>query len=87
LIPCDSIIESHNNIKNYLINIGFNVFVINGNEKLLFNENNNILTSINDITKPDELSINIGEIYEKYNLKNKKIAITGNLCITPNLNI
>ena len=89
-IPGNVNVASHYEIKDYLILIGFNVFIINGTEKGLYDENNQLIELINCNDEDDdlkELSKIIGLIYEKYDLKTKKVAITGNLCINRGITI
>lgn len=89
-IPGNVNVVSHYEIKDYLILYGFNVFIINGTEKGLYNENNQLVELFdcnNEDNNLQELSKIIGIIYEKYNLKSKKVAITGNLCISRGITI
>lgn len=89
-IPGNISVESHYEIKDYLTLYGFNVFIINGTEKGLYNENNQLIELIDCNDEDDdlkELSKIIGIIYEKYDLKSKKVAITGNLCISRGITI
>jgi len=83
-IPGEVNLTSHDNIKNILIEKGFAVIIINGNGKKIFidnksedlnNENNNNLADF------------LGDYYIHNNLHLKKIAITGNLCISRGITI
>jgi len=81
--------NSHNDIKDMCINKGFYVFLINGNEKVLYDNNNNIVCNLDNkkLTENEDLSTTLGNIYIEYNLKNQKVAITGNLCVSRGITI
>jgi hypothetical protein len=82
-VPGEVKIESHNNIKDILLEYGFKVLVINGEGKMLYtNKEKEEL-----IFDEDNLADFLGNIYETKNLKNDKIAITGNLCISRGITI
>jgi hypothetical protein len=88
-VPGSIFLSSHEAIKSMLLNLGFYVFLINGECKALYGPNNQIISEIttSDNNMSNELSAKIGDLYEKYNLKLCKVAITGNLCISRGITI
>ncbi len=85
-VPGNSKTSSHIEIKNYLMSQNFYVFLINGESKALYYQDK-IICTLDDIKDYDELAKKLGSIYEKYNLKNQKVAITGNICISRGITI
>ncbi len=85
-IPGNSKTSSHIDIKNYLMSQNFYVFLINGESKALYYQDK-IICILDDIKDYGELATKLGFIYEKYNLKNQKVAITGNICISRGITI
>lgn len=84
-VPGDINKNSHLEIKNILIKHNFIVFVINGTCKQIFYEDNTFEDiPINNI---DTLANVLGKLYIEKNFKNKKIAITGNLCVSRGITI
>jgi hypothetical protein len=77
---------SHNNIKDVACSIGFYTFLINGNEKCLFDPNGNILDLI-ESKNDDELSKILASLYKKHSLKDEIVGITGHLCISRGITI
>lgn len=89
-VPGTKNIYSHEQIKSYFIAKEFYVFLINGTHKALYDNSGNELERLdvsNDEIGLQELSKKLGLLYEKYNLINEKVVITGNLCISRGITI
>ena len=89
-VPGTKNIYSHEQIKSYFIGKEFYVFLINGTHKALYDNSGNELDRLdvsNDELGLQELSKKLGLLYEKYNLINEKVVITGNLCISRGITI
>ena len=84
-IPGEVNITSHYNIKNILIEKGFTVIIINGNSKQIFYDNKSEENLENE--NEDNLANFLGELYINKKLNLKKVAITGNLCISRGITI
>lgn len=82
-IPGEVKIDSHNNIKDILLNYDFNVLVINGEGKTLYSNKRTEELKFNE----DNLADFLGNVYNSKKLYNEKIAITGNLCISRGITI
>ena len=83
-IPGEVNITSHYNIKDILIEKGFTVIIINGNSKKIFDDNKSEdLKNENN----DNLADFLGDLYINKKLYNKKVAITGNLCVSRGITI
>jgi len=85
-IPGKQKVISHNEIKKLVIEKGFYVFVINSTEKKLFDSKSNEIANLDD-NENNDLSSKIALLYDKFDLKNKKVAITGNLCVNRGITI
>jgi len=84
-IPGEVNITSHYNIKNILIEKEFTVIIINSNSKKIFYDNKLEENLEND--NNDSLADFLGELYINKKLNLKKVAITGNLCISRGITI
>ena len=82
-VPGEVNITSHCNIKNILIEKVFTVIIINGNGKQIFYDNK----SEENLENNNNLADFLGELYINKKLNLKKVAITGNLCISRGITI
>lgn len=82
-IPSNTKVEHHILMKDMLCNFDFKVFVINGNGVNFYTSKENYIDVNQEIYIDEniELATKLGVFYEKNNLVNEKIAITGNICI------
>ncbi len=85
-VPGNSKTSSHDEITLFLMSQNFYVFLINGESKALYYQDK-IICTLDDIKNYDELAKKLGFIYQKYDLKNHKVAITGNICISRGITI
>jgi hypothetical protein len=94
-VPGDFTKHSHELIKDFLIKKRISVILINGDHKSVYivekNDKNrwicNEITIRDDIRTPEELAVVCGNIYERYHLHEKIVAITGNICISRGITI
>ena len=87
-IPYKNYTTSHDTLKDYLMqNFDFGVFIINSHGKKFYYRNQEIdIEKVVD-TKNKELSEILGDFYEKTNLKEKSVAITGYTCVSRGVTI
>jgi hypothetical protein len=78
-IPASIKTQTHNEIKDILIKKGFMVFVINGFHIRLYTGEDKFIEM--ESTNDETIGTILKNIYLKKKLGNKKVAITGNLCI------
>jgi len=82
-IPGELNISSHEKIKNILMKLKFTVIIINSNGKQIYTDNKEDELPDDD----DELANSLGNYYKKNKLHEKKVAITGNICISRGITI
>jgi hypothetical protein len=82
-IPGELNISSHEKIKDILISLEFTVIIINSNGKQIYTDDKEYELPDDD----DELANSLGNYYKKYKLHEKKVAITGNICISRGITI
>lgn len=93
LIPGTTLQSSHDEIKDMcLYDSGFDyVIILNSKTKSIQQESGDIIIHDNNnfkqTIKTNEVSVWLAKWYTDNNIKNKKIAITGNLCISRGITI
>ncbi len=83
-IPASYTKESHNEVKEICVELGFAVLVVNGDGLSLTIPYTKELIQYK---KDNELHVKIQEMYEKHSLNSFPFAITGNICISRGISI
>ena len=83
-IPSKRMKKSHNITRQILENHKFNVLVINSDGKKLYLQTGEI---INVSESGKEIGNIIADVYDKYNLKDQRFAITGSICLARGITI
>ena len=88
-IPGDTNISSHESIKDYLLSLDFVVIIINSNGKIIYTDDKEeyLEDLCDDDMNNNEIANMLGNYYKKYILGKKKVAITGNICISRGITI
>lgn len=92
-IPGQNEKETHYNIKNLLVKNNFVVIIINGDGKQIYYDTekfewiDDMNTENLETENLETVSEILGNLYIKKNLKNHKLAITGNICINRGITI
>lgn len=86
-VPAETTRKSHDNMEKLLLSMNMVVVKINGVEKTLCRKQGDVI----DLTRwveegkrmfaEEEMSVWLGKLYQKYNLQDSILAITGNLCV------
>ena len=92
LIPGETKQESHEQIKNMCLKYFDYVIILNGNTKTISESDEMILYNLKErkcilLPRKKEMSEWLAEFYESHQCYTKKIAITGNLCISRGVTI